>query len=270
MTTITHTYDEINQMAIEWLTHRDLNRAGNILRAMSKLCWYHVNRRSRSANAVGVPLDDLFQEAQKGILHSLTKFDPEESDNFVSYSTYLIRTYIQREIDRAPTVNYGNNQSRRKLAANYNRTMAQLREQHPDATTVELHELLSEQLGVPMANVNAFWNERRGINSLDANIPGMDTITRGDMVTEGNPETATVEAIDLKQLREIVRQFAANRTHREQVVLYSRIASPDAAETLDSIGSQFGVTREYIRQVEAKLTRYLMGEIRQTMGIRQA
>ncbi|WP_419785701.1 RNA polymerase factor sigma-32 [Pseudodesulfovibrio sp.] len=200
---------------------------------------------------------DLVQEGNVGLLKAVTKFDPEKGIKFSYYAAFWVKAYILKYImDNWRMVKVGTTQTQRKLFYNLNKERQRLQAMGFDPTT----EVLSERLGVSTQDIEEM-DQRLSRNDMSLDTPlGDDSdSTRMDFLPAIGPgveeKIATSQILDM--LLENLKEIRPTLSDKEQVILDDRLLSDDPV-TLREIGESFGVTRERVRQIEARL----IGKIR--------
>ncbi|QJB56250.1 RNA polymerase factor sigma-32 [Pseudodesulfovibrio sp. zrk46] len=195
---------------------------------------------------------DLVQEGNVGLLKAVTKFDPEKGIKFSYYAAFWIKAYILKYImDNWRMVKVGTTQTQRKLFYNLNKERQRLQAMGFDPTT----EALSKSLGVSESEIEEM-DQRLSKNDMSLNTPlGEDSdATRMDFLPSLGPGVedtlASDQIVDL--LLENIKKIRPSLNEKEVAILDERLLSDDPI-TLREIGEQFGVTRERVRQIEARL-----------------
>ena len=203
---------------------------------------------------------DLIQEGNVGLLKAVTKFDPEKGIKFSYYAAFWIKAYILKYImDNWRMVKIGTTQTQRKLFYNLNKERQRLQTLGFDPST----EVLSERLGVSEAEIEEM-DQRLSKNDMSLNAPlGDDSdATKMDFLPSLAPgveeSIANGQIVDL--LLDNIKEIRPTLNEKEEAILDRRLLSEDPV-TLREIGEEFGVTRERVRQIEARL----LGKIREYM-----
>ncbi|MDE6735250.1 MAG: RNA polymerase factor sigma-32 [Desulfovibrio sp.] len=196
---------------------------------------------------------DLVQEGNVGLMRAVNKFDPDKGIKFSYYASFWIKAYILKFImDNWRMVKIGTTQVQRKLFYNLNRERQKLIAQgfDPDAA------MLSERLGVSVEQINEM-DQRLASTDLSLNVQVGDETggaTRMDFLPaldQGAEERlASVEVAEL--VRAQLKTILPKLNDKEHYILRHRLLT-DEPVTLREIGERYNITRERVRQLEARL-----------------
>ena len=209
---------------------------------------------------------DLVQEGNVGLLKAVNRFDPDKGIKFSYYASFWIKAYILKFImDNWRMVKIGTTQVQRKLFYNLNRERQKLVAQgfDPDAT------MLSEKLGVSEEQINEM-DQRLASTDVSLNLHVGDengSSTKMDFLPALGP--GIEESLASSEISHLLRRQMENilpaLNEKEQYILQHRLLSDEPA-TLREIGERYNVTRERVRQLEArlleKLRAHLTGDIK--------
>ena len=201
---------------------------------------------------------DLIQEGNVGLMEAVKNFDPEHGIRFPSYAVWWVRAYIYRYlINNWRLVKIGTTQAQRKLFFNLRKETERLEREGFKPQPL----LLAHRMGVRESDVREM-QERMGHSELSLDQPagaGAGDDTRlGDVIPDAghNPEAETANREWREFAHDKVEQFAATLAGKELEIFKARLLSEDP-ETLQQIGTRFGISRERVRQIETRLKRRL-------------
>ena len=195
----------------------------------------------------GIDMLDIIQEGTLGLLKAINKFDLDKGYKLSTYATWWIRQSITRAIaDQARTI---------RVPVHMAETINKLTRTKRELVTIldrdPTNEELAETLGVTLEKIEEINRLSQNILSLDTPIGEEEDSSLMDIVQDERDETN--EYVDNQSLHNNIMELLETLRPREKEVLILRYGLDDGRpKTLEEVGERFGVTRERIRQIEAK------------------
>lgn len=201
----------------------------------------------------GLPFLDLIQEGNLGLMKAAEKFEPDRGFKFSTYATWWIRQAITRAIaDQARTIRIPVH-----MVETINKLIRVSRQLLQELGREPTPEEIAAEMNMPVERVREILKISQEPVSLETPIGEEEDSHLGDFIQDDNvPVPADAAAFTL--LKEQLEEVLGTLTEREQKVLTLRFGLEDGrARTLEEVGKEFNVTRERIRQIEAKALRKL-------------
>jgi RNA polymerase primary sigma factor len=232
---------------------RDMRRAREELTRANLRLVVYIARKYRNR---GLMLGDLIQEGSLGLMRAVEKFDWRRGFKFATYATWWIRQSVTRAIaDQSRTIRVPVHMT--ETVGKVVRTGRRLAQQTGREPTPEE---LANRLGMPLEKVRTVQGLAKEPVSLEAPIGEEGDARLGDLI-EDKDAVLPFDAAARAGLRDAAGKVLGDLTPREERILRMRFGiGMNSEHTLEEVGRTFGVTRERIRQIEAKA----LGKLRQS------
>ena len=259
------------RLAYAWRDERDEQALHRLITAYMRLAISMAAKFRR----YGAPMNDLIQEASLGLMKAADKFDPDRGVRFSTYAVWWIKASIQDHVMRNwSMVRTGSTSSQKSLFFNMRRVQAQIeREASARGETLDGHQLrqmIATEVGVSLSDVEMMEGRLSGSDfslnaTQSAEEEGREWIDT--LEDEGRQADALVEEQhDTETLRGWLVEALGVLNERERLIVRERKLR-DTPRTLESLGSELGLSKERVRQLEAaafvKMRRSLEGQCRE-------
>jgi RNA polymerase sigma-32 factor len=238
-------------LAKRWQEHDDSDAAEKLVTSHLRL----VARIAMGYRGYGLPIGEVISEGNVGLMQAVKRFDPDKGFRLATYAMWWIRASIQEYILRSwSLVKMGTTAAQKKLFFNLRRAKSQLRalddgDLHPDHV-----QTIARKLGVSEADVVSMNRRLGGDSSLNAPVrTDAEAGEWQDWLVGDAPsqEDQLAETQELDQRRGYLTNALSSLNDRERRIFEARRLS-DSPITLEDLSTEFGVSRERIRQIEVR------------------
>ncbi len=253
--------EEEHALAVRWVEQGDREAGRELVLANLRL----VVKIAMEYRRAWTNVLDLIQEGNLGLLQATQRFDPYKGVKLSSYAVYWIRAYILKYIlDNIRMVRLGKTRAERKLFFRLNKEKRELERMGFEAVP----KLLAERLDVSESDV-VDMQQRLSRSEISLQAPAFSDDDRrevGDMMASGGASVeATVADADLRRVfMTRVREFADGLETRDRRIVDARILAEEPL-SLQELGTEFGVSRERVRQLEARIVSQLREHLKRNM-----
>ncbi|WP_146586377.1 RNA polymerase factor sigma-32 [Puniceibacterium confluentis] len=243
------------RLAYAWRDQRDEAALHRLITAYMRLAISMASKFRR----YGAPMNDLIQEAGLGLMKAADKFDPDRGVRFSTYAVWWIKASIQDYVMRNwSMVRTGSTSSQKSLFFNMRRVQARLEREAAAAGEAldrhQLRQMISTEIGVPLHDVEMMEGRLSGSDySLNATQSAEDEGREWiDALQDDGAQAAEIVEIshDTAQLREWLLKAMNSLNARERFIVRERKLR-DESRTLESLGTELGLSKERVRQLEA-------------------
>lgn len=255
--------EEEHQLAVEYGKTQDVEIAKRLVTANLRLVVkiaYEYRRAYKN-------MMDLIQEGNIGLMQAVKRYDPYRGVKLSSYAAWWIRAYMLRFIlNNWRMVKIGTTQAQRKLFFNLSKEKAKLTAMGIEPT----HEEIAKRLNVEESEVIEMDRRlSRGDASLDTPVNEGEgkSATRLELLPgDGASPDQMAESLELSELlHERLQEFRQTLTGKDVAIFEKRLIA-DEPLTLQELGDEFGISRERVRQLEARLAGRLREYLKEKLG----
>ena len=244
-----------------WHDHHDISAAHHLVGSHLRL----VVKIALGYHGYGLPAEELIGEGHVGLMRAVCRFDPDRGVRFATYAIWWVRAAIQEYVLRNwSVVKMGTTASQKKLFFNLRRMRGQLREFDDGAMKPEHISIVANVLRVPEHEVIAM-NQRMAARDYSLNAPiGADKHGEWQiwLVDDSDDqETALAEREETTQQKSLLPSALRALTTRERHIVVERHLRENPT-TLASLSHHYGISRERVRQIEARA----MTKLRRAVG----
>lgn len=245
-------------LARRWREKKDEGALHELIHAHMRLV---VSIASKFRN-YGLPMGDLIQEGNIGLMEAANRFDPSRENRFSTYATWWVRASIQDYVLRNwSIVRTGSSAAQKSLFFNLRRLKEKLKNED-DST-----QMIADELGVSIRDVNNMSQRMMGPDqSLNSPIVESEDVEIQDFLSDDrpSPEDSIAHIKNIEIRTRWIQDALSSLSSRERAIIAKRQLS-DKSMTLDELGVKLGVSKERVRQIEQKalekLRKNLLGKL---------
>jgi RNA polymerase sigma-32 factor len=227
-------------------------------KALDQLAGSHLRlviKMARSFRGYGLPLDDLIAEGNLGLMQAIERFDPSRGFRLSTYAIWWIRAQLQDFVLRSSSlVRMGTTAAQKRLFFNLRRLAAEHDDIGGGDLSPEVVQSIADTLKVQKSEVIEMSRRMGGKDSsLNERVDLDGDAERQDFLMDDSPDPEELlgEQDELEKRRDLLAAALGELTPRERQILVDRRLK-DEPLTLEDLGTHFGVSRERVRQIEAR------------------
>ena len=253
--------DEEYMLAKRWREHDDSEAAHRLVTSHLRL----VAKIAMGYRGYGLPVSELISEGNVGMMQAVKRFDPDRGFRLATYAMWWIRASIQEYILHSwSLVKMGTTAAQKKLFFNLRKIKGQLQAIEEGDMSPENVKAVADRLNVPEADVISM-NRRLASQDHSLNAPlkiDGDGEWQDWLVDETeSQEIALADRQELGKRQKLLSQALSSLNERERHILTQRRLREEST-TLDDLSHQHGISRERVRQIEARAFQKLQKQMR--------
>ncbi|WP_420559845.1 RNA polymerase factor sigma-32 [Tepidicaulis sp.] len=262
------TLEREQELARAWADNQDTRALHELTQAHMRL----VIAMAYRFRHYGLPVGDLIQEGNVGLMHAAQRFDADRGVRFSTYAGWWIRSQIQDYILRNwSIVRTGTTSAHKSLFFNLRRLRAKIANGTKDALTHTDHQLIGQMLHVSPEDVAYMEGRLSGSDrSLNApaggageeDAPQWQDLLVGD---DESPDDQAISARDTELLRQHIARALQELSEREQKIVETRQLREEPL-TLEMLGKQLGISKERVRQIEQQALKKMKEALVASLG----
>jgi RNA polymerase sigma-32 factor len=244
--------DEEFMLAQRWKEHQDPDAAHKMVTSHLRL----VAKIAMGYRGYGLPIGEVISEGNVGLMQAVKKFEPDKGFRLATYAMWWIRASIQEYILRSwSLVKMGTTAAQKKLFFNLRKAKSQIAAFQEGDLLPEQVSAIATKLGVLDSEVISMNRRLSGPDSsLNASVRGDSEAEWQDWLADDNQvsqETAFAESEEKSQRMTLLEAAMGDLTDRERHIITERRLKDDPT-TLETLASEYGVSRERVRQIEVR------------------
>jgi RNA polymerase sigma-32 factor len=260
-------HDHERELAVAWRDHQDQRALHELTTAYMRLV---ISMAARFRN-YGLPMSDLVQEGNIGLMQAAARFEPDREVRFSTYAAWWIRSAIQDYVLRNwSIVRTGTTAAQKSLFFNLRRLRALISDTGEAMMTRENREIIATKLGVSEREVEQMAS-RLSTNDRSLNAPMSDGVDGGgewqDLLPDQGilPDQDVMERTDTERRTNWIQEALKSLNPRELAIIQQRRLTDEGA-TLESLGVRMGISKERVRQIEHQAMKKLRAALIKRVG----
>lgn len=249
----TLSFEEEQELARRWQKHHDRDAAHKLINAHLRL----VVKVALSFKGYGLPIPEIIQEGNMGLMHAITRFDPNKGFRLSTYAMWWIRASIQEYVLSSwSLVKIGTTAAQKKLFFNLRKLRNRLQDVSEENITYETIQAIADELDVKEDEVIAM-NQR--MMSSDQSLNAVINDEAGGewmdfLVDESDSQEEVYSRNEIiRARRHLLKEALDHLDDRERSIFIARrLSDEDRTPTLEDLSQEFGISRERVRQLEVR------------------
>lgn len=247
-------FEEEQTLAYRWVKMKDETAFHQLMQSYLRL----VVKVAQNFRGYGLPMEEMVQEGNIGLMQAIARFEPDRGFRLSTYAMWWIRASVQEYIlNNWSMVKIGTSSVQKKLFFNLRKLRAQLQEASQEHLSNETLELMAKELGV---SINDVKNMEKRLGGMDQSLNAIVGDNEDGMQWQDQLVSTTPSQEELlsDQQQDQVRRYHLQQAleqldDRERMIFIARrLTEPEHVPTLEDLSQQLGVSRERVRQLEAR------------------
>ncbi len=260
--------DEEFTLAKQWKHDNDLDAAHKLVTSHLRL----VAKIAMGYRGYGLPVNELISEGNIGMMQAVKRFDPDKGFKLATYAMWWIRAAIQEYILHSwSLVKMGTTAAQKKLFFNLRKIKSRLSAFEDADLSPENVKLIAEELNVPEHEI-VNMNRRLAApdHSLNAPLAAEGDSEWQDWLEDDTPNQETIYAVneEFSQRKTLLDEALKTLKDREREILTKRRLIDDSM-TLEQLSAEYGISRERVRQIEARAFEKLQNAMKKSVPLDQ-
>jgi len=256
--------EEEGELALSWQQERDEHALKTLTEAHLRLAIAAASKYRHH----GLPVADLIQEGTVGLMEAAYRFEPERDVRFSTYASWWVRAAVQDYVLRNwSIVRTGTTSAHKALFFNLKRLKARMGVDPDRPLSMSSRNQIADEMGVRLKDVEAMEGRLSGVDrSLNAPVADESAQEWQDLLVSESPrpDQEYMENVDGAKKAALIEKAMGSLTERESFIIRERQLREEGV-TLAVLGSQLGISKERVRQLEAqalgKLKQALISEV---------